>query len=104
MTNHHIIDRRALISGRLLTREQVVPPPGGEIASIIVQARAEHLDRVEATVLAMPGCEVHGRDERGKLIVVVEAQDARALGEALTAISCLDHVHAASLVFHAIDV
>ena len=31
------IDRRALITGRVLTRDRVVPPPGGEIASILVE-------------------------------------------------------------------
>jgi periplasmic nitrate reductase NapD len=98
------IDRRALITGRVLNPERVVAPPGGEIASIIVQARAEHLDAVEAAILALPGCEVHGRDVRGKLVVVVDAPDAGALGTMLTTMSQLAHVHAASLVFHAIDV
>ena len=39
-----------------------------------------------------------------KLIIVVDAPDAGALGALLTAMSQLAHVHAASLVFHAIDV
>ena len=98
------IDRRSFITGRALSTERVLPPPGGEIASILVQGRPEHLATIEAEILAMPGCEVHGRDPRGKLVIVVEAANARALGEALTAMSQLAYVHSASLVFHAIDV
>jgi periplasmic nitrate reductase NapD len=104
LTHHRAIDRRALITGRVISSERVTLPPGGEIASILVQARAEHLDAVEAAILALPGCEVHGRDVRGKLIVVVDAPDASALGTMLTTMSQLAHVHAASLVFHAIDI
>jgi nitrate reductase NapD len=97
------IDRRALITGRALTAERVVMPPGGEIASILVQARPERLDAVESSILALAGCEIFGRDSRGKLVVVVDAPDAGALGSTLNTIALLPHVHSASLVFHAID-
>jgi nitrate reductase NapD len=97
------INRRALITGRALAADPVVAPPGTEIASILVQARPDQLDEVEAAVVALPGCEIHGRDPRGKLVVVVEALDAGALGSTLNTIALLPHVHSASLVFHAID-
>jgi nitrate reductase NapD len=97
------LDRRALITGRTPTAERIVTPPGGEIASILVQARPERLDEVEAAVLALPGCEIHGRDPRGKLVVVIDAPDAGSLGSTLNAIAVLPHVHSASLVFHAIE-
>jgi nitrate reductase NapD len=97
------LDRRALITGRALTAERIVAPPGGEIASILVQARPERLDEVEAAVLALSGCEIHGRDPRGKLVVVIDAPDAGSLGATLNAIAVLPHVHSASLVFHAIE-
>jgi periplasmic nitrate reductase NapD len=100
---HTAIDRRALITGRLLTAEQVVAPPGGEIASILVQARPERLAEVETAIVALSGCEIHGRDPRGKLVVVIEAADAGALGSTLNTIALLPDVYTASLVFHAID-
>jgi nitrate reductase NapD len=98
------LNRRALITGRALTAERVVAPPGGEIASILVQARPERLDAVEANILALRGCEIFGRDPRGKLVVVVDAPDAGSLGSTLNTIALLPNVHSASLVFHAIDV
>ena len=103
MAQPHTIDRRSLITGRALTAERVIAPPGGEIASILVQARPERLDDVAAAILALAGCEIHGRDARGKLVVVVDAPDAGSLGTTLNTIALLPHVHAASLVFHAID-
>ncbi len=103
MARPHAIDRRSLITGRVLTADRVLAPPGGEIASILVQARPERLDEVAAAILALPGCEIHGRDARGKLVVVVDAPDAGSLGTTLNTIALLPHVHAASLVFHAID-
>src|ERR1700751_5467873 len=97
------INRRALITGRVLTADRVLAPPSGEIASILVQARPDRLDDVEAAILALSGCEIHGRDPRGKLVVVIDAPDAGALGTTLNTIALLSHVHSASLVFHAID-
>ena len=97
------LDRRALITGRVLTAEPVVATPSGEIASIIVQTRPDQLDRVAAEILALAGCEIHGRDARGKLIVVVDAPNAGALGATMTTISAIPCVHSACLVFHAID-
>jgi len=97
------IDRRSLITGRIINPDRVVSPPGGEIASIIVQARPEHLDEVSAAIAALAGCEVHGRDPKGKLIVVADAPDTGSLGTMLNTISLLPHVHTASLVFHATD-
>ena len=101
--HHTAIDRRALITGRLLNPDRVVTPPGGEIASILVQARPERLANVEAAILALSGCEIHGRDPIGKLVVVIDAPDAGAIGSTLNTIALLPDVYTASLVFHAID-
>ena len=97
------IDRRALISGRLINPNRLVTPPGGEIASILVQARPERLDGVADAILALEGCEIHGRDPKGKLVVVIDVADAGAIGSTLNTIALLPDVYSASLVFHAID-
>jgi nitrate reductase NapD len=97
------LNRRALITGRLLSAERIVPPPGCEIASIVVQARPERLVALEAEITALPGCEIHGRDARGKLVVVAEAPDAGSLGTILNTIQSLRDVYSAALVFHAIE-
>jgi nitrate reductase NapD len=98
-----VIDRRSFISGRIAETDRVVAPPGAEIASVLVQARPDRLAEVEAAILAIGGCEIHARDPKGKLVVVIEAANAGALGATLTAIALLPSVFSASLVFHAID-
>ena len=100
---HPEIDRRALMTGRLLKADRVIPPPGGEIASILVQARPDRLSGVEAAIFALDGCEIYGRDPKGKLVVVVDAPDAGSLGTTLNTIALLPDVYTASLVFHALD-
>jgi nitrate reductase NapD len=97
------LDRRAFISGRLVDPDRVLAPPGGEIASILVQARPECLVDVEAAIVALAGCEIHGRDPKGKLVVVLDAPDAGVIGTTLNTIALLPDVYSASLVFHAID-
>ena len=97
------LDRRAVITGRLLNPDRVVVPPGAEIASILVQARPQRLDAVEAAIVALAGCEIYGRDPKGKLVVVVDAPDAGSLGTTLNTIALLPDIYSASLVFHAID-
>jgi periplasmic nitrate reductase NapD len=97
------IDRRALITGRVPGGNRVPAPPGGEIASILVQVRPERLADVEREILKLSGCEISGRDARGKLIVIADVSEAGALGATLNSITMLPHVLSASLVFHAID-
>jgi periplasmic nitrate reductase NapD len=98
-----VIDRRAFISGRLADSDQLVAPPGAEIASVLVQARPERLAEVEAAIAALAGCEIHARDPKGKLVVVIETTNAGAVGSTLNTIALLPHVFSASLVFHASD-
>ena len=97
------IDRRALITASVLPADPIEPPPGGEIASILVQARPERLDAVASAILALRGCEIFGRNDRGKLVVVVDVPDAGWLGSTVNTISALPDVYSASLVFHAVD-
>ena len=97
------IDRRAFISGRVVDPNRVVMPPDAEIASVLVQARPERLRQVEAAIAAIAGCEIFGRDARGKLVVVIETSDASTIGSTLNTIALLPDVFSASLVFHAID-
>ena len=101
--SHAAINRRALITGRLINPDAVVAPPGGEIASILVQARPERLASVETAILALEGCEIYGRDPKGMLVVVVDSPDAGSLGTTLNNLALLPDVYSASLVFHAID-
>jgi nitrate reductase NapD len=97
------LHRRAFISGRIARPDPLVGPPGAEIASVLVQARPERLGQVGEAITALAGCEIHARDPRGKLVVVIEAASASAVGATLTEIALLPDVFSASLVFHATE-
>jgi nitrate reductase NapD len=98
-----ILNRRALISGRIADADPLVTPPGAEIASALVQVHPDRMAETEAAILELAGCEVYGRDPKGKLVVVIDAQSAGAIGSTLNAIALLPNVFSASLVFHATD-
>jgi nitrate reductase NapD len=97
------LDRRALISGRIVNADALVAPPDAEIASVLVQARPARLAQVEAAIVALGGCEIYARDPKGKLVVVIEAETTGAVGSTLNTIAVLPDVLSAALVFHASD-
>lgn len=69
------------------------------LSSLVVHARPDRLDEVTREILSL-GCEVHHVGGTGKLVVTIETDDGGRLGDTVTALQRLDHVHAATLVFH----
>src|SRR5262249_23232727 len=81
------LDRPPFINGRWtdgVSLDQMF-----EIASILVQARPERLDVVAGAIAALPGTEIHGRDPRGKLVIVLEADGVGRIGATLATISSM---------------
>ena len=74
-----------------------------EIVSIIVNAWPQHLETVAADILALGGAEIHGRDPKGKLIVVLEDVSQGGIGAKVNVISGLPNVLSAVMVFQATD-
>jgi len=74
-----------------------------EIVSLIVSTWPQHLDAVSASILALGNTEIHGRDPKGKLIVVLEEPSQGAVGAKTHEISGLPHVLSATMVFQASD-
>jgi periplasmic nitrate reductase NapD len=72
------------------------------ISSGIVTARPEWLEAVKAQLATMHGIEVHASD-RNRIIIVIEGSSAGEVGDCLAAISVMDGVVAASLVFEHIE-
>ena len=98
--------RRAFLSGQWPPADPRRQAPSGrlvEIVSLIVSTRPQHLDAVAAAILALGNGEIHARDAKGKLIVVLEEESQEAIGATLTSISRLPHVLTAAMVFHATD-
>ena len=98
--------RRAFMSGHL-TAEQSSQIAANtqtvEIVSLIVNAWPQHLDEVTASILELGGTEIHGRDPKGKLIVVMEGATQGVIGAKTNSISGLPNVLSAVMVFQATD-
>ena len=70
------------------------------ISSLVVHSRPSQATAVAARVRGMPGAEVRGGVEAGKLVVTLETASEAEVVERLNAIQLLDGVLAATLVFH----
>ena len=98
--------RRAFLSGHLTASQsdQIRSDPRTvEIVSLIVNAWPQHLDNVADAILGLGGTEIHGRDPKGKLIVVMEDATQGAIGAKTHVISGLANVLSAVMVFQATD-
>ena len=76
--------------------------PERHLTSLVVHARPERCEEVADRLRSM-GCEIHIASETGKLVVTLEAADARTLGDTVTAMQNVEGVLAATLVFHHVE-
>jgi nitrate reductase NapD len=90
--------RREVLSGRTSSTPQQF-----EIASAVVTAWPDHLDGVADAILALGNTEIHARDPKGKLVVVIEGETVGVVGSIVNAISDIRHVLSAVMVFQASD-
>jgi len=73
------------------------------VASLLVQAWPERIAGLIPVLNGIAGVEVHDNDERGRVIVTVEAANDAGLIGAITNIERTDGVINASLVYHQVD-
>lgn len=74
-----------------------------EIVSLIVNTWPAHVAEVEAAIIALGNAEIHARDAKGKIIVVLEAATQSEIGFKANIISGLPHVLSSVMVFQATD-
>jgi nitrate reductase NapD len=70
------------------------------ICGVLVHSLADRVDAVAEAVQRIPGGELHGRTEDGRLIVTVEDTATTSAVDGLAAIHALAGVVAAALVYH----
>ena len=71
---------------------------------MLVQAKPERLDAVQSVIADIAGAEIAQRDDRGKLVVILDSSRGDSIGDNLTKLSLLPDVISATLVFHGLDV
>ena len=70
------------------------------ICSVIVHARPERIAEVQQQLDALPGVEVQGMDESGKLIVTVEDADNAEAADTMMSFNSLGGVISSTLIYH----
>ncbi|MDH5436965.1 MAG: chaperone NapD [Gammaproteobacteria bacterium] len=70
-----------------------------KIAGIVVHSLPEHLDAVQLQMAQLPGVEVHGGSDNGKLVVTIEHDEHYEITDSITKISAIDGVLSAAMVY-----
>ena len=72
------------------------------ISSMVVHARPDYLQDVKNKIERLPGAEIHGESENGKLVVVLESQTQTHITDVIEKIGDIEHVLTTALVYHQI--
>ena len=71
-----------------------------DISGVLVRAYPEQIDTIGKLLSNMPGVEVHGNNEDGRIVVTVEQDDANQMSDVLTDMQTIPGVLAASMIYH----
>lgn len=85
-----------------LTDSPPLTSPKVHISSVVVRAAPERRAEVEAAIGRLEGCEVF-HSENGKIVVVIEGPSSGVVGDRLAAMSLLDGVYSAGLVYEQVE-
>ena len=69
------------------------------ISSVVVQTLPETLANVRDRINAMPGAEVYGKSEQGRLVVVLDTPSKRQTADMITAIQNQVDILSATLIY-----
>ena len=90
--------RRALLKGKLTSRQNVADVRATHISSAIISVLPNRREDVLDRLSALPGIDIH-HAESFKIVVVLEADDAGAIGSRLAEIATWNGVLSANMVF-----
>jgi nitrate reductase NapD len=70
---------------------------------MVVHARPDYLQDVKNSITLLPGTEIYGESECGKLVVVLESQSQTHITDVIEKIGDIEHVLTTALVYHQIE-
>lgn len=73
------------------------------ISSMVVHARPDHLQSVKNDIEQLPGTEIQGEADSGKLVVVLETQKQSYITDIIEKINNLENVLSIALVYHQVE-
>jgi nitrate reductase NapD len=74
-----------------------------EISSMILRARPDDFGRIRAQLAHIPGVQVHGENDEGKIVVTVEDGEGYRVEDSITRLHEVDGVMAVALVYEYCD-
>lgn len=77
--------------------------PVVHIASLLLRVTPVGSDAVRSLIDSLPGAELHETGQAGKLVVVLESADSRAVADATTELQQLTGVLTVSIVAHLME-
>jgi len=69
------------------------------ISSLVVKTRPASLEKVQASIESIPGVEVFGRNEDGRLVVVLDSIDSQQASNTISDIQNRADILSASLIY-----
>jgi nitrate reductase NapD len=70
---------------------------------MVVLACPDSLEAVKSGIERLPGTEIHGESENGKLVVVLESHSQTHITDVIEKINNFKHVLSTALVYHQIE-
>lgn len=70
------------------------------ISSLVVHARPDHLQTVKNNIECLPGAEIYGESDKGKLVVVLETENQAYITDIIEKINNFEYVLNTALVYH----
>jgi len=75
------------------------PPQTMSICGVMCQVKPENMPDIEPQMLAIPGLEIHGVDDDGKVIITIESDSYKLTGERISTLQKLKGVLSASMIY-----
>jgi nitrate reductase NapD len=70
------------------------------ISGVLVRAFPARISPISDILRELPGVEVHGNNDDGRIVVTVEQDDANKMSDLLSHMQTLPGVLAASMIYH----
>lgn len=70
---------------------------------MVVLVCPDRLEAVKSSIERLPGTEIHGESDTGKLVVVLESHGHTHITDVIEKINSLKHVLSTALVYHQIE-
>lgn len=70
------------------------------ISGVLVHAFPDKMGEVCKKLNAMPGIEVHGHNEKGRIVVTVEKMNAYDMADAVIALQNTKNILSAAVIYH----